>query len=270
MRKTLFLTLVFISVILIALRFFSKPLNSYFNFQPRSGIRVESNTKAKVFINKQEVGETPFQKEDLKTGEHMVELKADKYTWQGYVRTNPGTLTIVNRELSENTTQSTGEVISLEKGNGKGNGLLILSNPSEADVEIDGKIVGKTPLSVDDPSPGEHQFMVSKNGFLKRSIRSVLTDGFKLVMSVDLSLSELDLTKLQTSPIESTQYVLIKPTPTGFLRVRSEPSISGNEIGRVLPGEKLVLLEDLNTWKKIKLTDGREGYVSSQYVEKLN
>ena len=242
MRKTLFLTLVFISVILIALRFFSKPLNSYFNFQPRSGIRVESNTKAKVFINKQEVGETPFQKEDLKTGEHMVELKADKYTWQGYVRTNPGTLTIVNRELSENTTQSTGEVISLEKGNGKGNGLLILSNPSEADVEIDGKIVGKTPLSVDDPSPGEHQFMVSKNGFLKRSIRSVLTDGFKLVMSVDLSLSELDLTKLQTSPIESTQYVLIKPTPTGFLRVRSEPSISGNEIGRVLPGEKLVLL----------------------------
>jgi len=74
MRKTLFLTLVFISVILIALRFFSKPLNSYFNFQPRSGIRVESNTKAKVFINKQEVGETPFQKEDLKTGEHMVEI----------------------------------------------------------------------------------------------------------------------------------------------------------------------------------------------------
>ena len=63
--------------------------------------------------------------------------------------------------------------------------------------------------------------------------------------------------------------VKILPTGVGWLRVRSEPSLSASEVTKVNVGEKFLFLEERVGWVKIKLTDGREGWVSSDYVEKL-
>lgn len=61
----------------------------------------------------------------------------------------------------------------------------------------------------------------------------------------------------------------VTATPTGFLRVRQTPSTGGVEITRVSPGEKFALLEERSGWYKIKLSDGKEGWVSAQYAKKL-
>jgi N-acetylmuramoyl-L-alanine amidase len=65
--------------------------------------------------------------------------------------------------------------------------------------------------------------------------------------------------------------VEILSTSTGFLRVRSEPSILGEEIGRVEPGERYPYLdEDEDTgWLKIEYEEGKEGWVSGQYAKKI-
>lgn len=272
MKKTILIILAFLSVIALIVRFSSKPLEQVLGIKQRAGLRVESNTKAKVFVNKKEVGEVPFQSEELSEGEYLIEVapqagsteSAKTSSWQGYVRLNGGTLTVVNRELTEKEAASSGEVITLEKGKG----VTIVSTPSSAEVTIDGQVKGRTPLSISDLPPGEHQFLISKDNFLKRSIRANLVEGFNLNLSVDLALTEADLSKIATIPIETSKQVVVRKTPTGFLRVRSGPSTTSSEVTRVSPGEKLVLLEELTGWVKIKTSDGKEGYVAAAYVEK--
>lgn len=239
--------------------------------EPHAGLRITSNLKAKVFINEKQMGNTPYQDENLIEGEYLVKLLGDEATssaksWQGYVKLNGGTWSLVNRELGDSPTVSSGEVITLENGNG----VTVVSIPSGADVTVDGKIFGRTPLTISDISLGEHQFIIGREDYLKRSIRVNLVEGFNLTMNVDLALAEADLTKITTTPISQTAQLVVKNTPTGFLRVRSEPSVNGTEIARVSPGDTLTLLEEQPNWDRVRLSDGKEGYVASAYVEKKN
>lgn len=72
-----------------------------------------------------------------------------------------------------------------------------------------------------------------------------------------------------TSKDPEKPYVLIKDTPTGFLRVRLEPSTSASEAGRVNPGEKYSLIDTKSSWYQIKFDGKNLGWVSGQYAEKV-
>jgi len=56
-------------------------------------------------------------------------------------------------------------------------------------------------------------------------------------------------------------------TGTGWLRVRSTPSLSGEEIGKVNVGEVYSVLEKQTGWVKIKLTGDSMGWVSADFVK---
>ena len=60
-------------------------------------------------------------------------------------------------------------------------------------------------------------------------------------------------------------------TPTGFLRVRSEPSSIAKEIGQVEPGNVYYFLEQdtVTGWLKIEYEEGKEGWISSQYAKRV-
>jgi len=270
MRKVLLSILLFLSVISIFLQLGSGYIKEVLGKGIKAGIRVESNKSAKVFLNNEEKGPAPYQEDILKPGDYLITLKEDvatdsaKILWEGYARLNEGTLTIVIRDLAEKKEVSSGEVISLEKGQG----ALITSSPSGAEVFVDGKLSGRTPIALPDLVEGEHQFIISKENFLKRSIRSKVINGLSLNLSVDLAISEPDLTRLPTTPISSSQEVTIKATPTGFLRVRETAGAGGREIGQVKPKETYVLLEETPGWVRIRLKDSKEGWVSSSYVQK--
>lgn len=269
MRKVLLILLVFLSIIGIILQFGARPLEKLLGVQARSGLRLEGSQKAKVFLNEKEVGVTPFQDENLTEGEYLVTLKAESEAtssaqWSGYVKLNAGTLTVVNRELANQKQSQAGETITLEKGKG----VTIVSTPTQAEVSLDGAIVGRTPITLSSVTSGEHQFIISKENFVRRSIRATLIEGYNLVLTVDLAIAEADLTKLPTVPITSTQQVVVKQTPTGFLRVRTSPTLTGTEVAQVKPGDVLTLLEEIPNWDRVRLPSGKEGYVSSAYVEK--
>lgn len=270
MRKLLLIILLFLSIVSITLQVSSGYIREFVGKSAKAGIRVESNKPAKVFLNDTEVGSAPYQDDNLNSGDYRVSLKADEATtsaktfWQGYARLNEGTLTIVIRDIGDSKESSSGEIISLEPGRG----AIITSSPTGAEVFIDGKLAGTTPLAVPDLGEGEHQFIISRENFLKRSIRSKVIDGLKLILAVDLAITEPDLTKLPQTPTTSTQMVTIKNTPTGFLRVRDKPGLGGKEITQVKPKEEYVLLEETSGWVRIRLKDGKEGWVSSSYIQK--
>lgn len=63
--------------------------------------------------------------------------------------------------------------------------------------------------------------------------------------------------------------VKILPTGVGFLRVRSGPGTSFDEVVKINPGEEYPVLAEQNSWYKIRLKDGREGWITGQWAQKL-
>lgn len=264
MKKTVFFILSLISILILLMRFTPTITERVLGIKPKSGVSILSQpAEATVFIDQKEVGRTPYENKDLEVKEYLVKIEKDNTLWQGKVSLNKGTITVINRDLSPNTASSSGEILSLEKGRG----LTVVSNPDSSDVEVDGSQYGKTPLTININS-GKHAISVSHPNFLQRSIRADLPEGYNLTISVDLALSEADLTAMTTPVIHATEEVVVKSTPTGFLRVRDKPSLNGTEIGRVKPGDTLVLVEDQGEWMRIRTPEEVEGYVSSAYVEK--
>lgn len=64
--------------------------------------------------------------------------------------------------------------------------------------------------------------------------------------------------------------VVVKKTPTGFLRLREKATTASPEAGRVYPGTELILLDESDRWDKVRLISGVEGYVLKLYVERKN
>lgn len=266
MKKALFLILVLLSLLALLMRFSGKIAEVLLNIKPKSGILVMSEpTDAKVFLNGLEVGKTPYENQSLEPKEYFIKVEKPGMVWQGRVSLRGQTLTVVNRELSEDLAFGAGEILTLDKGKG----LTVISNPSSAEVEVDGKSYGQTPISLD-VSKGEHTISLSHTNYLKRSLRAIVPSNFNLIVSVDLSLSEADLATISTPPIKTTPQLKVKDTPTGFLRVRDKPSLSSKEIARVNVGDILILLEELPSWIRVRLSDNTEGYVSSAYVESIS
>lgn len=233
----------------------------------KSGILITTTpTDATVYLHAQEVGRTPYEAKDLEVSEYSVKLEKDSASWQGSVKLNAGTITIINRDLANDIPSSAGEALSLKKGKG----ITLISNPKNAKVTVDGGEVGTSPLNINSQS-GEHAIIIDHPNYLKRSIRASLPDGYNLTIVVDLALSEADLSTVATPVIKTTLEVIVKNTVSpnpGFLRVRDKPSLLGKEVAQVKPGEILILLEEEGTWDRVRLSDGTEGFVSSTYVEK--
>ena len=263
MKKIIIWFLILLSVVVMLIRYSSK-VGELFGIKQKSGISILSTPQeATVFLDGEEVGKTPFENKNLAVKQYHVKIEKDKAVFQSSVKLTAGTVVVVNRDLAEKQASSSGEILTLERGRG----LTIISNPTDSEVEIDSKIVGKTPLSIN-VDIGEHTILVSHPNYLKRSIKATLPKDFNLTVSVDLALSEADLTTISAPVITQTPEVIVKETPTGFLRVRDKASLSGKEIARVNAGDTLVLLEELEGWDRIRLPDGTEGFVSSTYVEK--
>lgn len=247
------------------LRFSNKLAELFLGIKQTSGISVLSQpSEATVYLDGKEVGKTPFEDKNLAVKAYTVRLEKGEASWQGKVKLTPGTMSIVNRDLAKEKSQSAGEILTLDKGTG----ITVISNPSDADVEIDGQSLRKTPITININS-GEHTIIVSHANFLKRSIRADLPNNFNLGVFTDLALSEADLTTISTPVITETLEVVVKQTPTNFLRVRDKPNLLGEEIARIKPGDKLILLEEQGAWDRVRLSNDTEGYVSATYVEKI-
>lgn len=265
-KKILAWILVILSLAALVLRFSDKAAELFLGIKQTSGISILSEpTDATVTINDNQAGQTPYENKNLDVGEYKIKIEKNGASWQGRVSLTAGTVAVVNRDLAAETASSAGEILTLDKGKG----ITIISNPTEADIEIDGKPYGKTPKTIDIES-GEHMILINHTNYLKRSIKADLPENFNLTISVDLSLAEVDLTTIQTPVITQTPEVIVKQTPTGFLRVRDKPNLIGKEVAQVKPGEVLTLLEVQGSWNRVRLSNGVEGYVSSSYVEKKN
>jgi len=249
-----------------------------------AGLKVTSTPTTSIFLNDKLIGKTPYE-DKHPPGEYILKLipedsSTTAISWQGKVNLAPALLTYVNRELGTSELTSAGEILSLEKIPGNEAQVAVFSKPDAATVVFDGQDKGATVVLLNSVTPGEHDVAVSSPGFASRTVRISATAGYKL--SVNFQLALLGGDQQTTSGISPTPgppgtssstlkppYVVIKDTPTGFLRVRSSPSTSATESAQVKPGEKFPLLDEKEGWYQITYIEGKVGWISGRYADKV-
>jgi len=275
--------------------------------QKQAALQINTAPTANVFIDGKLLGKTPYNSSELKAGEVTIKLIPESTTeaftsWEGKIKLTGGVLTLIDRELAASEINASGQILSLEKSKDKNAALIsIVTEPDGVLVKIDGETKGFSPLNIESIPAGDHEIILSKDGYSDKSLRVKNVLAYRLIVNAKLGQTQsvqepvitlspspapagkgtpVPTTVVKTTPGASTPgpepakpYVLIKETPTNFLRVRNSPP-SGVELAQVKPGEKFPLLEekvlpDESVWYKITYTQGKEGWVSGQYAEKV-
>lgn len=258
-------------------------------FKPKgAGIFIETSPAASVFIDGEQVGRTPY-KETRKPKEIVVKLVPESFDkplspYEARITLVSGIETVVRREFAESEDLSSGEILSFEKIGGGKTSLSIVSVPDSAQISIDGITKAFAPYKTSTLTSGKHTIVVSAPGFIERTLEIQTVKGYKLIVAVQLALSQEPVELIEEELPEPEEEEKPEPikieileTPTSFLRVRSEPSTLGEEVGRVEPGDQFVLLdEDEKTgWYKIEYEEGEgglpagTGWISNTYAKKL-
>jgi len=242
---------------------------------------IDSNPISNVYIDDAFVGKTPYtgQYNPREIAVKMVpEVSSDTlFPYQTKVSLVPGVRTVVSREFGATEDLSSGQVVLFERI-ARGETLMVaLSIPENAQVSVDGAVKGFAPYKVTGISPGKHQITIKAPEYIDRVMTVSVVSGFRLTVFAKLAKSG-EGQKIVEQPIQKVVMVEILKTPTGFLRVRTKPGVSGEEIAQVKVGETYKFIEEdtLTKWLRIQfedpkagLPDGITGWVSGEYVKKV-
>ena len=300
-RNWLILAVVFLTLILVGLVVKSK----FFGRITLGALQIDTTPRAVVFVDGSQVGITPFFDDKIEAGEHLVKLVPEAttnnlITWEGKVNLVPNIQTVISRNLGPTESESSGEILSLEKIDSRDqSSLAVVSTPDKAVVRINGQPQRFTPALMENLSPGSYEVVISSQGYGEKTISAKTVAGYKLVINIQLAreiegikeatpsaeeeeeekeeeeeagMTPTPTPKAEGSPTPEPEkpYVRIKDTPTGWLRVRAEPSTESTsaEVAKADPGETFPYLEEEeNGWYKIEYEKGEEGWVSGVYAE---
>lgn len=265
---------------------------------PKEGVlKVTSTPNASIFLDNKEIGQSPLE-DKVASGDYTIKLVPQSTidtlpAWEAKVSVGGSTLTFVNRDFSDSELTSAGEILWLQKISSRESEITVTTTPDGATVLLDNETKGTTPISINAVTAGDHTLTVTSPGFLPRTLKIRSTNGYNLNIAVQLALSGAatptpeaspssepgatttpgpspkPTTKASSATDPTKPYALIKDTPTGFLRVRAEPSTSATESARVSPGEKYTIVDSEEGWYQIKYSSAITGWISSQYATKV-
>jgi len=287
MKAKLTLLLIFIILFIgfVAVKFFILDKQNIYG-----QLKITSSPTTSVFINNVAIGKTPFY-EKHKIGEYILKLipegtATETASWQGKINLYKNSLTFVNRELGSSDITSTGEVLTvtkMEKPPKSSNlgEIYVETEPAGAIVNLDNDEKGVAPLMLEDVTQGEHELSIFMPGFFRRTQKINVEAGYRVNASIKLAIDQTkgstptgtatDKTEgKESTPSADTEKgssVTIKETPTGWLRVREEPSIDASESAKIKPGETYDLVEEKDNWYKIKYNNNKDGLVEGEFSE---
>lgn len=271
----------------------------------KAGLQViTSNIPASVFLNGQYLEKSPLIDRELKPGEYQLRIEPDEANLVPYetpIVLNKGLITVVTWKPGTNPEESGGVVYEMEKlAQRKQTEVSFTSIPDNAIIKISNRDKEFTPVVFSDLPPGEHEYEITLPSYETQKHTLNVVEGFRI--NVIVKLAKLDAqseaeeaqTKQKTTPdqaatngvdpfsnAESTQAAneaspssaTVIINKTGFfnqgvesLRVRKEPSASGQELGFAQVGKTYPYLDEKdNGWLKI-MFNGQAGWVSGSYA----
>jgi hypothetical protein len=287
MKKKLLLLIILIVLFLIfiLIKFFF--LNQKAGFGKLKGL---SSPEASIFLDNVAIGKTPYE-DNLKEGEYVLKFipegnATEAASWQGKIQIHKNALTYVDRELGSSDLTSAGVIFTTipmkDRSHGADFGEVeVTTEPAGAIVYLDNDEKGIAPLLLTDVLKGEHELSVYSPSFFRKSQKINIDAGYRVLadfkLALDPSQKKVDLSgkteeKKTASPTAAlkNQFVQILDTPTGFLRVREEPTINASEEAQVKPNDKFPLLDEQPNWYQIEYIKDKKGWISAQYAKKVD
>jgi hypothetical protein len=153
---------------------------------------------------------------------------------------------------------------------------VAISQPDNAQVLIDGVSRGLSPYNVSAISPAMHTVTIKHPDYSDLSMTVKTLVGYRLTFYAKLGKGDNQNSVVEDELAEvETKIVEILDTPTGYLRVRTKPGETGEELAQVKPGDTFPYLDtDVETgWIEIQyqepksgLPSGIIGWVSGKYA----
>ncbi|OGE10524.1 hypothetical protein A3A60_03200 [Candidatus Curtissbacteria bacterium RIFCSPLOWO2_01_FULL_42_26] len=235
-------------------------------FQKFAALQVTSTPQASIFLDGKHLGQTPFYSNQLKNGNYSLKITTTDATYLDEIELSSGTLTVVNRDLSFNFMAQAGETLSLKSGF---KGVMITSLPSEADITIDGRYVGKTPLQNTDISEGEHKVLATRQGYIDREFSIKTLAGYQVVAEVILASKIAKGLAININAPEASSPAKGESVKTqSTVNVKKEPDKLAQDIGKIKAGEQLDLIGQNQTWYQV-VFEGKLGWIPKETASKL-
>ncbi len=243
------------------------------------GVRIETTPESSVFINGVLVGETPY-RGSYKAGTVVLKLVPkgtveEMIPFETTLTLASGIETVVGRNFAATEDASSGYVITFEKTKNQTASLIVFSQPTNAQVLVDGVSRGFSPYDVSSISPANHAITVKSPGYKDFSMTIKTLVGYRLNFYAKLASGSGVPEKKQEEGLTTVKKVTVLDTPTGYLRVRSQPGSGGDEIAQVRPGDSFLFLDTdiASGWIEIQyeaskagLPAGITGWISGEYA----
>ncbi len=151
--------------------------------------------QVKVFLNDEELGETPLEKNDLKPGKYKIRLEKITDQPEFYakfdrtVEVEEGTRVVIDWEIGPSEEFSSGEIYFFKERlttTNQDSTVSIISYPDESKVYFDAAIQEGDPILINGVKEGNHKIKVSKDGYIEEELDVVCKSGYDLFVEVRL------------------------------------------------------------------------------------
>ncbi|MEK7526084.1 MAG: PEGA domain-containing protein [Patescibacteria group bacterium] len=261
-----------LTVLIVVLLVLSVFLLNKFILVKTSFVSVNSSVASSVFLDNKFKGQTPI-KIKVNTGVSQLKVVANANTFVPFetsIDVYPNTTSLVNIVFAQGANAS--NVVYFDRSDTSEPQVSIVSTPNLSKIEIDGQVRGFSPVKTI-LSPGKHTIESEFVGYENQNVEIDVKPGLRTVVLFSLAVDTAFIPIASASPVPSSspvalaaKQVQILDTPTGFLKVRQDPSSSSTELGQVNVGETYKYLESNqdNSWHKIEFNNSF-GWVSGQY-----
>lgn len=201
----------------------------------RAALQINSTPdEAKVFIMGKEIGVTPF-KAMVPPGTYLVKLEKLNY--------KPSWVKVVCSTSDKKAVEVQLQPVTAY--------VMIRSNPAATKVEINGQVVGETPIVLPNQTVGQHSAMLKKQGFVPREITWMIEDGRPQLINAELS-SNIGTLVINSNPAGAR--VIVDERPMGQTPFKSTFEQGGHkikvELSGYFPQEESIIIEKNKTVSK--------------------
>ena len=182
-----------------------------------------------VYLNGEYVGVTPLEK-SVKIGKYTLEVKKEGY--EDY-----------KKEVTIERGKETVIIANLETSTGS---LIVKTDPDGATVFVDGKNYGLTPIEIKDLEIGDHEIVISKEGYAQ------------IIKKIDIRKETVTIEEIL---IEAISEIFINTNPKG-----AKVIINGKEMGvtpltlkDINPGRYIITFKAIGYEEMTKSIEVKEG-----------
>jgi hypothetical protein len=247
---------------------------------------ISQPSEAVVFIDGTEAGKTPFSTDKLPAGSYDVRLEKEGYEPQSgrlnvvkgkkidasfklFPMPAPSALKIMDGSANLYDVFSGNNLVTSNPQSwvkaliywNKSRGINVMGYGINRELvfayvlDFDGKFYDTTGAIVE---PEKVVLGDGKIAYLRRE-----SDGAGISTQAKENLAKIG------GSVTTVKTAKVKDTSTGWLRMRSEPSLTGTEVGKLNIGDTVSVTEEKPGWLKVKTSAGVEGWASSDYLQLL-